>query len=502
MEVTTTTINTGDTQMVKSNKSNFGKNHNNKGTGTDHSNARKINASTTYDTCSEQLSPFGGLLALIKFMDLIDFRQIFESTYIAPCRDPKLGHYSMVTGLLMLLFIGFNRIWHFSYLRLDAILCGFFRVTCLPVASTFWRYVNSMGLNQGKSLIKVMAKLRERVWHVCDLSYSHVCLDIDTTVETVFGDQQGARKGHNTKNRGKKGYRPVLCFIEESREYLIGKFRRGETMGGVETAAFIAQIKAQLPACVKQVLIRADGEFQSGESVHECFEEGYNFIFANKRCKPPFDPQLWYKPYKKQAYEYNSCVYKPQGWLEPTRFVAIRIPKEKENIKDQNIQYELFEEDKYTYRIFCTDLRQKAHEVIALYDKRADVENLVGESKREGLDAIPSSRFKNNYAYFQIVMLAYNIWRYLKIMAEHSCKENKDVPHNNDSLKGIKTNTVRIARLRLLMIAAKVVMASNRDKIRYSIHDSRTPALLSFMKYLDLKRSGPKPWYNCNLAAT
>lgn len=489
--------------MVKFTKSNFGKKRNNKGFGAGHPNSRKINASTTYDTCSEQLSPFGGLLALIKFMDLIDFRQIFESTYIAPHREPKLGHHSMVTGLLMLLFIGFNRIWHFSYLRLDAMLCGFFRVASLPVASTFWRYVNSIGLNQGKSLINVMAKLRERVWHICDLSYTHVCLDIDTTVETVFGHQQGARKGHNTKNRGKRGYRPVLCFIEESREYLIGKLRKGETLGGEETAAFISQIKAQLPACVKQVLIRADSEFQSQESIYKCLEEGYDFIFANNRCKPVFDLKLWYQPYKKQVYEYNSCMYQPLGWREPVRFVAMRMPKE--NVKDQNIQYELFEEDKYTYRIFSTNLWQQAHKVISLYDKRADVENLVGESKREGLDAIPSYRFKNNYAYFQIVMLAYNIWRYLKIMAEHSSKDEKSVTvasHNMCSFKGIKTNTVRIARLRLLMIAAKVVMASNRDKVRYSIHDSRTPALVSFLKYLDLRRAEPNPWNNGGMALT
>jgi hypothetical protein len=39
---------------------------------------------------------------------------------------------------------------------MDAIICGFFRLSSLPVASTFWRYVDSMGINQGKSLIKVM----------------------------------------------------------------------------------------------------------------------------------------------------------------------------------------------------------------------------------------------------------------------------------------------------------------------------------------------------------
>ena len=86
-----------------------------KGFNKNRSKARKINASTPFETCTEQLSPFGGLLALIKFLDLIDFEQIFNFGYLAPARQPKLGHYRMVVGLLMLLFIGFNRIWHFTY---------------------------------------------------------------------------------------------------------------------------------------------------------------------------------------------------------------------------------------------------------------------------------------------------------------------------------------------------------------------------------------------------
>jgi len=490
--------------MVKSNKSKKRRNRKGKGFNEKSARAKKINASTAYDTCSEQLSPFGGLLPLIKFLDLIDFQQMFDFAYRAPTRKPKLGHYSMMVGLLMLLFIGFNRIWHFTYLRLDAMLCGFFNLSRLPVASTFWRYVNSLGINQAQSLLQLMAELRQRVWKVCDLSYYRICLDIDTTVETVFGHQQGARKGHNTKHRGKKGYRPILCFIEQTREYLLGNLRKGETISGKETAAFIAKIKGYLPDCVQQVLIRADAEFQSWDSIYECIKSGFNFIIANKRCNPSFDSQSWYRPRKKQPYEYNSCLYQPKGWLQPVRFVAMRMPKEKKIAKDQLVQCELFEDDRYKYRIFCTDLGRKAHKVIAEYDKRADVENLVGESKREGLDAIPSSRFKNNYAYFQIVMLAYNIWRYLKMMAEHSTQAERSNMNSEGrlGLEGIKTNTVRIARLRLLMVAAKVVTASNRDKVRYSVQDSRTPALMSFLKYLDLKRSQTKPWVGGRLGAT
>ena len=289
--------------MVKFKKSDFRKNRNGKEFNENRPKAKKINASTQYDTCSEQLSPFGGLLPLIKFLDLVDFQQMFDFAYRAPSRKPKLGHYSMMVGLLMLLFIGFNRIWHFSYLRLDAMLCGFFNLTRLPVASTFWRYVNSLGINQAQSLLELMAQLRERVWKVCDVSFYRVCLDIDTTVETVFGHQQGARKGHNTKHRGKKAYRPVLCFIEQTREYLLGKLRKGETISGKETAAFIAKIKGCLPDCVQQVLIRADAEFQSWESVYQCIQNGFNFIIANKRCNPPFDPKGWYRPQKRPAHE-------------------------------------------------------------------------------------------------------------------------------------------------------------------------------------------------------
>ncbi|MBW1738337.1 MAG: hypothetical protein JRJ69_12495, partial [Deltaproteobacteria bacterium] len=121
------------------------------------SRARKINASTVFETCTEQISPFGGLLGLIKFLDLIKLEEIFNHLYIAPRRKVRLGNYRMVVGILMLLFIGFNRLWHFTYIRLDGIICGFFQLTQLPVASTFWRYVDSLGINQALSFLKIMS---------------------------------------------------------------------------------------------------------------------------------------------------------------------------------------------------------------------------------------------------------------------------------------------------------------------------------------------------------
>ena len=477
--------------MVKRRKKNSRKKLSGKGFKANGAEARKINASTDYETCTEQLSPFGGLLAAIKFLDVVKFKEIFNCAYHEPTRKPNLGHYLMVVGILMLLFIGFNRLWHFTYIRLDAMLCGFFRLTRLPAASTFWRYVDSLGINQANSFLKIMSIVRERVWQLCGFQFSKIHVSIDTTVETIYGHQQGGRKGHNTKHRGKKGYRPVLGFIDETREYLAGKLRKGETISGKETAAFIAQIKSYLPGCVQKVLFRADGEFLSWQAVQACLTSGFQFVIANKGCNPPFDPNTWHRPWKRKKIEYNGCTYKPIGWDVECRFVAMRIPKEQKQASNQAVQCELFEDDRYTYRIFCTNLGGKAHHVIAEYDKRADVENLVGEAKREGLDAIPSAKFRNNYAFFQIVMLAYNTWRYMKIMAQMSTKSNKS---DAKGFKGVMTNTIRITRLKLLFIAAKVVKDSNRDKVKYSIHDAKTPAMMKLLKFLGSVRSKPRPW--------
>jgi hypothetical protein len=71
---------------------------------------------------------------------------------------------------------------------------------------------DSLGINQANSFLDIISALRERVWQPCDINYYKFSLGIDTSVKTTFSNQQGGRKGHNTKYRGKKALRPILCF--------------------------------------------------------------------------------------------------------------------------------------------------------------------------------------------------------------------------------------------------------------------------------------------------
>jgi hypothetical protein len=122
------TQNTRATQMVKKYKKDSRKRLASKPFNQHGGRARKINAWTAYGTYSEQISPFGGLLGLAKVLDLFDFEKHFNEGYHAPSRETQLGDYAVVMGLVMLMFIGFSRVWHFVYIHLEAMLCGIFRV--------------------------------------------------------------------------------------------------------------------------------------------------------------------------------------------------------------------------------------------------------------------------------------------------------------------------------------------------------------------------------------
>ncbi len=49
-------------------------------------------------------------------------------------------------------------------------------------------------------------------------------------------------------------------------------------------------------------------------------------------------------------------------------------------------------------------------------------------------------------------------------------------------------HTLRIARLKLLYVAAKIRFHGNRDEVLYSMHEQRAAGLMDFLGYLDRRR--------------
>jgi hypothetical protein len=260
-------------------------------------------------------------------------------------------------------------------------------------------------------------------------------------------------------------------------------------------AKLIGKIGRYLPSTIKQVIIRGDAEFLGGDTIAMCRKCGYDFIFGNNSFAPKFEEKKWYS---KGEFDYNDTIHESRKWKQSYRFVVMRMVKEEEN---EAKQLDLFTDVRYKYRVFATSLLWPSHAVIRKYNKRADAENLIGESQKEGICAIPSKRFLSNHVFFQIVMLTYNIWRLLKIEASyrHGIEQSNENQQEKVQTKvdfHLEDHTIRIARLKVLFVPAKITKHQRVEKVTYSSHDERSAGLCDLLAYLDQRREVGIMWFD------
>src|SRR5437660_6200025 len=180
----------------------------------------KIGASTPYDFQGSNLTPYGGLLPVATMLEKLQFRELIEQHVTIKRLTTSMPGFRFVLAMILALYVGFSRLNHLQFLEREPMLTGILEVTALPVQTTFWRFLASLHLVVARQLLEVGRQMRQRVWEAAHIELKEVTLDTDTTVQTVYGRQMGARKGYNPKHRGKKSYQPILTFLAETREYV------------------------------------------------------------------------------------------------------------------------------------------------------------------------------------------------------------------------------------------------------------------------------------------
>jgi hypothetical protein len=62
----------------------------------------------------------------------------------------------------------------------------------LPVQSTYWRFLDSLGPHNEGQLMKINTEMSRRVWAAGKVKLKRIYLDTDSTMNTVYGDQPRA----------------------------------------------------------------------------------------------------------------------------------------------------------------------------------------------------------------------------------------------------------------------------------------------------------------------
>jgi hypothetical protein len=425
----------------------------------------KIGAATPYDFDGRNLTAYGGLLPVATMLEKLGFQQLVEETLTVKRKTRAMTMYRFVLAMVLACYVGFSRLYHLRFVEREPMLTGILQLVKLPPQSTFWRFLASLHLGAARQLLEVQRRVRQRVWEGAHVRLTAVTVDTDTTVHTLFGNQMGGRRGYNPKNKGKKSYQPILTFVADTKEYLVGALRTGDRPSGKEIAAHLESVFRGLPAMVKTVYARADSGFYCWEAVEAYEKRSCQFILVARKTARLVD-ELRVAPWKRSprtdADGQCEFIYQPEGWGAAYRFLAVRYEKQPENsAAQQPEQYQLFDTPEYTYRVFVTNMDAPLDALVGFYRSRGSAENLIKEANNDaGLSAHPSNRWMMNANWFQIVMLAYNLNCWLLLFQREEGTQLDDMPHT----------TLATARLRFLFVAAKIWRHAGRVGVSYSDH--------------------------------
>jgi hypothetical protein len=132
--------------------------------------------------------------------------------------------------------------------------------------------------------------------------------------------------------------------------------------------------------------------------------------------------------------------------------VAVRYAVEPE----ASDQYQLFSTEGWKYRVFVTNRSEDKRTICREYDGRATAENYIKEGCNDaGFGVLSGQNFKANQNYLQMAILAYNSNRWLQLMALLE-------------QESYQRCQLRTERLRLVFVAAKLVVHEGRSWVRFT----------------------------------
>lgn len=151
---------------------------------------------------------------------------------------------------------GMDRLIKIENFTLDPLVRHLLKIKDKLDIDTLRYHLNKFSMKHNTELSGIFAALSGKVHD--KLGTREDILDLDSSVKTVYGKQQGARKGFNSKNKGKRSYHPQFVFLNSTKECLLAWLRPGDTHSSNNADEFLKQALSMLPAKITSLLVRAD----------------------------------------------------------------------------------------------------------------------------------------------------------------------------------------------------------------------------------------------------
>ena len=360
---------------------------------------------------AKNLTSNAGVLPLLNYTDEqgifqdIDEMLVFDSK---STEEIKMNH---LKALICGGFIGANKLERFLLLKSDPLIkeCGI----NVREPENISRFLYNFSFKTTQMLRDINFRAFKRLLKKKKLK--NIVIDIDSRAVNVEGNQEGAVKGYNPGYTGNNCYNILMAFCDELKAYITGFMRSGNTYTSNGAAEMIKEIIANLKDAVDNIVFRMDSGYFSEEIVEVIEEAGYQYVIKAKGY-----PNLVGKGYDRsvkiwEEYGYQKqamfvCM-KPDKWNKARKFAVVRELKPEEERK----QLSFLESSNYDHAMYVTNTMWKLADTVKFYEKRGNCENYIKETKYDmNIGSLKMKSFWANEAFFQIMMLVYNIFLLFK----------------------------------------------------------------------------------------
>ena len=368
----------------------------------------------------KKVTPFGGMKLLKDFIDTTNIIEDLRGVNLPyPQSNAGIDPIDIIQGFWLSIFTGASRYIHADWLRYDTVLQEIFQIKRLPSQSTYSRFFHKFSWEKNE---EVFALLQQKFLSQIDVGA--LTIDLDSSVITRYGNQEGAKKGYNPRKMGRNSHHPLMAFIDQTKMVANAWMRAGNTSDLNNYDAFLTETFDVALKNKEIGLVRADSGFYSNNFLKWFEKRDLNYVIAVK-----FYQNIKFEIGKIEKWveitdglEVCNMYFKPDNG-EKRRYIIVR-----KRIKDfpNSGGKLLFDEPTYRYSTYVTNLKLPVDQIYNIYNTRADCENRIKELKYDfGADNFCLKEFYATEASFRFIMMAYNIMALFKHQVLNSTMQLK-----------------------------------------------------------------------------
>jgi len=384
-----------------------------------------------HEFTDKMVTPWGGMKEMKELMDKTGISKKLSELGLPESKsNNKISAISIIESFWVSVWIGCYRFNHTSVVRVDEVLRQIFGWERVASGTTFGRFFKKFtpSLNYG-----LFVELYQ--WFFEQIKIDNYTLDVDSSVITRYGEQEGSKKGYNPTKPGRNSHHPLFAFISDIRMVANCWNRSGNTNSTSSCINFLTETFEILKG-KKIGLFRADSGFCTETILKFIEDKDIPYVIAAKlygnlqstiykiKTWNPIGEGIWI----------TEIMYKQGDWSKERRIVIVKQLEEIRRRATGKKLKTLFDDiglkDEKIYRTryhaFITGQILPAIQIYEQYKQRGDAENRIKELKEDfGAGGFCMENFCATESAMRMVMVAYNLMSLFRILTHQKQAQPK-----------------------------------------------------------------------------